>query len=278
MSFIQPDSEDKNDGASSHRSLVSAKKNEILKQAEKEDDESVAKGDENEHDVVEHSGIEKDDDTPLSTSASTSSLHHPARDASSTEDNAPRPGSNNVLDKDCANLKGLLRKRLSPPPDKMLDMQIPPCLNEYSSDLEWDEWAESLMKRRRLRAMQAEAGLEDDNHAFHGMVVVCRSGPHRKLKFRVTDVCILGTDKECTVPLEHDRFVSRKHCVIRYCNGEFVLSDLQSKWGTYFAINKDQVYRLEQDDILLAGNTEFQVIPLLGREFSKDPSACCSVL
>ena len=48
--------------------------------------------------------------------------------------------------------------------------------------------------------------------------------------------------------------------------------------GTYLAISKDQVYRLKQDDILYAGNTEFQITPLLGREYSADPNVCCSVL
>lgn len=160
----------------------------------------------------------------------------------------------------------------------MMELPVAACLNEFSTDAEWDEWAENLMKRRRYRAMLAEAGLEDDPHSFHSMVAICRSGPHRKQKFRVSDVCTMGTHEDCTVRLEHDKLVSRKHCVIRYCNGEFLLSDLQSMWGTYLAISKDQVYRLEQDDILYAGNTEFQIIPLLGRECSTEPNVCCSVL
>jgi pSer/pThr/pTyr-binding forkhead associated (FHA) protein len=69
---------------------------------------------------------------------------------------------------------------------------------------------------------------------------------------------VIGTSAECTVVL-NDSGISAKHASIRYEDEKYIIRDLDSKNGTY--VNGEDVvkHELQENDVLLLGDTKLKL-------------------
>ena len=63
---------------------------------------------------------------------------------------------------------------------------------------------------------------------------------------------------------------------IEYCDGKYIVRDMQSDTGTFLKMVKSEVYKLECGDIFVAGNSECSVLGLEEENFGG--FGCCSIL
>jgi hypothetical protein len=88
--------------------------------------------------------------------------------------------------------------------------------------------------------------------------IVAINGQHSGEDFRLTSgKNTIGTASDADIVLT-DKKLSRKHAVIRYEGGEFVVSDLDSSNGTYVNDEKVQKHDLIDNDIIKLGDVEFE--------------------
>ncbi len=88
--------------------------------------------------------------------------------------------------------------------------------------------------------------------------VVCRNGPNKGRDHRLTPgKNVLGTAADADIVVT-DPYLSSKHCVIRYEDGEFTLVDLDSTNGTYVNGNRVAKYTLVDNDTIRVGRTELR--------------------
>ena len=88
--------------------------------------------------------------------------------------------------------------------------------------------------------------------------VVVRSGDHKGRDYRLTPgKNVMGTAADCDVVLT-DAYLSAQHAVIRYEDGDFILSDLDSTNGTF--VNDTRVVKtaLVDNDTIRVGRTELK--------------------
>jgi len=95
-------------------------------------------------------------------------------------------------------------------------------------------------------------------------------------KYIVTDLQIIGRDSQCEIRLS-DKKISRKHAMIRYESGNYIIYDLGSANGVF--VNGEQVLGsmgvvLNDGDIVKLGNSEFRFgliqTPTLSLKLSKE--------
>ncbi len=86
-------------------------------------------------------------------------------------------------------------------------------------------------------------------------------GPYQghKFVFSMDTTIVLGRDQGTNICLENDEFVSRKHCAIYTEDKHFVIKDTNSKNGTFINGKKINQSILEEEDILIVGNTHIKV-------------------
>jgi hypothetical protein len=88
--------------------------------------------------------------------------------------------------------------------------------------------------------------------------IVAINGAHAGEDFRLTSgKNTIGTAADADIVLT-DKKISRKHAVIRYEGGEFVVSDLDSSNGTFVNDEKIQKHDLIDNDIIKLGDIEFE--------------------
>ncbi|MBN2038700.1 MAG: FHA domain-containing protein [Spirochaetes bacterium] len=89
-----------------------------------------------------------------------------------------------------------------------------------------------------------------------------------KLKFRERDVDLekniyIGRNKTCTVSIENDPLISRKHALIEHVKGTYYISDLDSMNGTYVnnhPVKKNEKVELAPGDVIKVGKTKLNVV------------------
>lgn len=86
-------------------------------------------------------------------------------------------------------------------------------------------------------------------------------GPYKghKFVFSMDTAIVLGRDPGSNICLDNDEFVSRKHCVIYSEDKHFSIKDTNSKNGTFINGNKINQQVIEEEDILIVGNTHIKV-------------------
>lgn len=88
--------------------------------------------------------------------------------------------------------------------------------------------------------------------------IVAQNGNHRGEDFRIYDgKNILGTAADCDIVIT-DPFLSAKHCTIRHENGNFQVTDLDSKNGTFVNQKRCTKSDLIDNDTIRLGRTEFK--------------------
>ncbi len=91
----------------------------------------------------------------------------------------------------------------------------------------------------------------------------------RKLSLRFKDRSIflpkkflIGRDENCNISLPNDGLVSRRHAMIEFSQGEYVIKDLSSLNGTFVnnrPLQKGEKRILIPGDVILIGKTEITV-------------------
>ena len=88
--------------------------------------------------------------------------------------------------------------------------------------------------------------------------VVIRNGPMKGRDYRlVAGKNVLGTTADCDVVLT-DPYLSSKHCVLRYEEGQMTLVDLDSTNGTFVNNNRIVKMSLVDNDSIRVGRTELK--------------------
>ena len=88
--------------------------------------------------------------------------------------------------------------------------------------------------------------------------VVVRNGPMKGHDFRlVAGKNVLGTTADCDVVLT-DPYLSSKHCVLRFEEGQMTLIDLDSTNGTFANNNRIVKVSLVDNDSIRVGRTELK--------------------
>jgi len=76
-----------------------------------------------------------------------------------------------------------------------------------------------------------------------------------------TPKCVIGREEDCTLRIQNDDAISRKHCVILTSENEVVVRDLNSRNGTF--VNEERVAGeavLLHGDILRVGTKQFEML------------------
>lgn len=91
----------------------------------------------------------------------------------------------------------------------------------------------------------------------------------RKLSLRFKDRSIflpkkflIGRDEKCNISLPNDALVSRRHAMIEFSQGEYLIKDLASLNGTFVnnkPLMKGEKRILNPGDVILIGKTEITV-------------------
>ena len=86
--------------------------------------------------------------------------------------------------------------------------------------------------------------------------IMCMTGPLQGQVYTITaDGLILGRDQCCNLRLPGNaNGVSRRHCRVRLQNGQPVLEDLQSSYGTYLATGQRLI---PNDPVILTNGSRF---------------------
>ena len=88
--------------------------------------------------------------------------------------------------------------------------------------------------------------------------IVAQNGNHRGEDFRIYDgKNILGTAADCDIVIT-DPFLSARHCTIRHENGNFQVTDLDSRNGTFVNQKRCSKADLIDNDTIRLGRTEFK--------------------
>jgi pSer/pThr/pTyr-binding forkhead associated (FHA) protein len=90
--------------------------------------------------------------------------------------------------------------------------------------------------------------------------VIILSGPQLGRKQQLTaNPSILGRDKKAEFVIANAT-VSRRHALIRYHNGKYILKDLGSSNGTFFRGSRIDEIVIDHGDKFLLGNCQVQLI------------------
>jgi pSer/pThr/pTyr-binding forkhead associated (FHA) protein len=76
-----------------------------------------------------------------------------------------------------------------------------------------------------------------------------------------TPKCVIGREEGCTLRIQNDDAISRKHCVIMTSENEVVVRDLNSRNGTF--VNEERVAGealLLHGDVLRVGTKQFELM------------------
>lgn len=93
-------------------------------------------------------------------------------------------------------------------------------------------------------------------------ITLFQVGPGEMGRYRLSikDVAVIGRNKSCQLSFADDTALSGKHCSLLYRNGSVFVKDEGSTNGTF--VNGVPVvgeYKVEQDDILLIGSSEYRI-------------------
>lgn len=152
---------------------------------------------------------------------------------------------------------------------------------EQKREVGEDEQQKEILQTEKLEADETNGSLEDNNEGMNidqeeicDEEMECVPAPCIKIKFikvgsaesesyafEMEDQLIIGrstVDAQFCMP--RDDLLSARHCKIYALNHQLYIQDLHSTNGTYLnGIPVTQPYRLEQDDIILAGSMELRV-------------------
>lgn len=103
--------------------------------------------------------------------------------------------------------------------------------------------------------------LKIENKKKQILILVVVHGPYKghKYVFSIKIPVIIGRDRDVNISLEDDQFVSRKHSTIFYENGHFIIKDINSKNGTFVNGKKISQTIIEDNDIIIIGNTHIKI-------------------
>jgi transcriptional regulator with GAF, ATPase, and Fis domain len=89
--------------------------------------------------------------------------------------------------------------------------------------------------------------------------LIARAGPLEGTSIAlVEDETTIGRDKDCTLPMESDTLLSRRHCAVVRQGNVFTIRDLGSYNGTYVNDVAVEDRRLEHGDEIRIGSSVFQ--------------------
>lgn len=93
------------------------------------------------------------------------------------------------------------------------------------------------------------------------VTLIPMKGTREDLVIYVSDSCKIGRDKKkCDYTIENDKSLSGLHCTLKYNGKNLYVKDEGSSNGSFVnGVSIDGEYRLEKDDVLFIGSSEYRV-------------------